>query len=74
MVNNQIGHLKQWMNESNIGTEELASSLGYKMLYIEYILRGYQPLTDKLIGAFTRVYGLDAAAAAFGLEYEGAAK
>ena len=62
--------LWQWVRENRISAEELAAKLERSPSYMLGVLMGHQPLTDSVMGAFLRVFGPAAAAAAFGLEQE----
>ena len=74
MADRRATLLEQWMTRDGISVADLAERIGYHPTYIDGVLKGRFQVSDKLIGAIAREYGLDAVAAAFGLEYEGAAK
>lgn len=59
--------LRQWRERNGITVDELAIKLGYHIVSVSQYLSGSREITDRFIGAFTRVYGPTAAAEAFGL-------
>jgi len=73
MLDRRVDLLEQWMNGDSIGVADLAEKIGYHPTYIDGVLKRRFQVSDKLVGAIAREYGLEAAAAAFGLEYKGAA-
>lgn len=59
--------LRQWAERRNLSLETVAKTIGYSRRYLLDVSEGYRPVTDKLIGAFTRIYGPSATVEAFGL-------